>query len=46
MTQPFPFLLLPHVWASRNRMRRRERGDLLRGLLFGSSASLVCGALF
>ena len=22
----FPYLLLPHLWASRNRARRRERG--------------------
>ena len=27
MQPPFPYLLLPHVWASRNRIRRRERGD-------------------
>ena len=33
-TVAFPYLLLPHVWASRNRVRRRERGDTLRGLLF------------
>jgi hypothetical protein len=26
----FPFLLLPALWASRNRARRRERGDFLR----------------
>jgi len=42
----FPYLLLPHWWASRNRMRRRERGDTLRGLLFGSVGIVVCGALF
>lgn len=43
---PFPHLLLPHVWSSRNRVRRRERGDGLRGLLFGSVGAIVCGALF
>jgi ABC-2 type transport system permease protein len=42
----FPFLLLPHVWASRNRLRRRERGDGARGLLFGSIAVLVSGTLY
>jgi ABC-2 type transport system permease protein len=42
----FPYLLLPHIWASRNRARRRERGDSLRGLLFGSVGLAVCGALF
>ena len=34
-SRPFPFLLLPSLWASRNRARRRERGDVLRGLVFG-----------
>src|SRR5262245_21666223 len=42
----FPFLLLPHLWSSRNRLRRRERGDSLRGLLFGSIGVVVVGALF
>src|SRR5688572_28305617 len=37
---------MPHVWASRNRVRRRERGDGARGLLFGSVAALVCGTLY
>jgi ABC-2 type transport system permease protein len=46
MTQPFPFLLLPHAWASRNRVRRGEKGDGLRGLVFGSIGVLVSGALF
>ena len=41
----FPFLLLPHIWASRNRVRRRERGDSLRGLLFGSIGVVVVVAL-
>ena len=34
-TRPFPYLLLPTWWASRNRVRRREKGDLVRGLMFG-----------
>jgi ABC-2 type transport system permease protein len=42
----FPYLLLPHLWASRNRVRRGERGDSLRGLLFGSVGLVVCGLLF
>jgi ABC-2 type transport system permease protein len=46
MTRAFPYLLLPHLLASRNRARRRERGDLSRGLLFGGVALLVCGALY
>jgi hypothetical protein len=35
MTQAFPFLLLPHVWSSRNRARRRQKGDMLRAGMFG-----------
>ena len=46
MTQPFLFLLLPHAWASRNRVRRREKGDALRGIVFGTIGVLVSGALF
>lgn len=42
----FPYLLLPSYWAARNRLRRRERGDSLRGLLFGSVGLVVVGALF
>src|SRR5512143_4143535 len=45
-TTAFPYLLLPHLWSSRNRMRRRERGDSLRGLLFGSIGIVVVGVLF
>jgi ABC-2 type transport system permease protein len=41
----FPFLLLPSIWAARNRGRRRERGDLLRGLVFGGIALAVVAAL-
>src|SRR3970040_2403719 len=46
MTPAFPFLLLPHVWASRNRGRRGEKGDLLRGVIFGTIGVIVSGALF
>ncbi len=47
----FPFLLLPAWWASRNRSRRRERGDALRALVFGAiglgvMAALVFGAFW
>jgi len=42
----FPFLLLPSVWSSRNRARRRQRGDLVRGVMFGGVALIVCAALF
>jgi ABC-2 type transport system permease protein len=46
MGQPFPYLLLPSFWASRNRARRRERGDLLRGLAFGGVGVVVAAAIF
>jgi ABC-2 type transport system permease protein len=46
MTRAFPYLLLPHLRASRNRARRRERGDLSRGVLFGGVALAVCAALY
>src|SRR5687767_10001781 len=46
MTQAFPFLLLPHVWSSRNRARRRQKGDMLRAGMFGGVGLVVCGALF
>ena len=46
MPQPFPYLLLPSVWATRNRAHRRERGDLLRVLTFGGIAALVALAIF
>jgi len=41
----FPYLLLPSLWASRNRARRRERGDLTRAMLFGGIAVIVTGAI-
>ena len=44
-TRAFPFLLLPGVWAARNRARRRERGDLLRGIVFGAIGLAVVAAL-
>jgi ABC-2 type transport system permease protein len=46
MSQPFPYLLLPSVWASRNRAHRRERGDLLRALTFGAIGLFVAFAIF
>jgi ABC-2 type transport system permease protein len=45
-TQAFPYLLLPFVWSSRNRVRRRERGDAVRAALFSVVALLVGSALF
>ena len=41
----FPYLLLPTALTSRNRARRRERGDLLRAGLFGGVGLLVYAAL-
>src|SRR5215467_3417369 len=46
MKTAFPYLLLPSLWSSRNRARRRERGDLTRGLMFGGVGALVCWSLF
>src|SRR5688572_26254831 len=46
MQTPFTFLLMPQLWAMRNRARRRERGDLLRAGFFGAIGILVCLALF
>lgn len=40
------YLLLPHLWSFRNRAQRRERGDLMRGLLFGGIGVVVCAALY
>ena len=45
-SEPFPYLLLPHVWAARNRIRVRQRGDSLRALLFGGVGIAVCAVLF
>jgi ABC-2 type transport system permease protein len=46
VSQPFPYLLLPSVWAARNRANRRERGDLLRGIAFGGIALVVAASIF
>lgn len=46
VTRPFPYLLLPSLWATRNRTRRRERGDGLRAVLFGGIGLGVMSALF
>jgi ABC-2 type transport system permease protein len=46
MTQPFTYLLMPSFWSSRNRARRRERGDSTRAVFFGAIALAVCGAIF
>ena len=45
-TQPFPYLLLPSLWSSRNRARRRERGDGTRAWFFGIIGLAVGGAIF
>ncbi len=42
----YPYLLLPALWSSRNRARNRQRGDVLRTLLFGSIAVVVTLVLF
>jgi ABC-2 type transport system permease protein len=46
MTRPFVYLLLPSMWAARNRAHRRERGDLLRAAVFGGIAMAVAFAIF
>ncbi len=46
VTRPFPHLLMPSLLASRNRARRREKGDSVRALLFGGVGLGVMGALF
>lgn len=46
MKGAFTYLLLPHLWASRNRAQRREHGDFTRALLFGAVAVAVLLALF
>lgn len=45
-SEAFPYLLLPHAWAARNRTRVRERGDSLRAMLFGAIGIVVCAVLF
>lgn len=46
ITKPFPYLLLPSLLASRNRARRREKGDGVRAVLFGGVGVGVMAALF
>jgi ABC-2 type transport system permease protein len=46
MVRAFPYLLLPHLWSSRNRARRRERGDISRAALVGGVGVIVFAALF
>ncbi len=46
IARAFPFLLLPSLWATRNRTRRREKGDSVRAMLFGTVGLGVMGALF
>jgi ABC-2 type transport system permease protein len=46
MRRAYPFLLLPPLWAARNRARRREKGDALRAALFGGIGLAVAAALF
>jgi ABC-2 type transport system permease protein len=46
MIAPFPYLLLPSLWSSRNRARRRERGDGTRAWFFGILALGVGGTIF
>jgi ABC-2 type transport system permease protein len=46
ITRPFPYLLLPSFWATRNRTRRREKGDSARAMLFGTVGIGVMAALF
>ena len=43
---PYPYLLLPQVLQSRNRVLRREKGDLTRCIVFGALGLAVCAALF
>ena len=45
-SSPFPYLLLPAFWASRNRAHRREHGDLVRALTFGAIGLAVAFAIF
>ena len=46
MTPAFPYLLRPHIWSSRNRAQRLEKGDLMRAGLVGGIALMVFAALF
>ncbi len=46
ITRPFPYLLLPSLWATRNRARRREKGDGARAVVFGGIGLGVMSVLF
>jgi ABC-2 type transport system permease protein len=46
LRQAFPYLLLPTLWAARNRARRREKGDALRAGIFGGIGFAVTAAIF
>ena len=41
MVRPFPYLLLPHYWASRNRARRSQRGDYVRNGAVGTVVAVT-----
>ncbi len=41
----FSHLLFPSIWAWRNRMRTRERGDVVRAAVFGVVGAAVYGTL-
>jgi ABC-2 type transport system permease protein len=45
MTQAFPYLLRPSIWAARNRARRRQPGDATRAFFFGAIGAAVFGAI-
>ena len=42
----FPYMLRPQLWASRNRVRRRQRGDAVRAVAFGVVGLGVAAAIF
>jgi ABC-2 type transport system permease protein len=46
VNEAFPYLLLPSLWAARNRAQRREKGDALRAALFGGIGLAVAAAMF
>ena len=46
VVRPFSYLLLPSLWATRNRTVRREKGDGMRATIFGAIGVVVAGAIF
>ncbi len=46
MKQAFPYLLLPVFWSARNRAARRQKGDGLRGTVFGGIALFVILSIY